>query len=274
MADDTEQSRSDGEPEANEWLDFKGLNIFFAVVVGLAIIGFFVGTYQDPYDAKLAGFAEETDRPEGDAEPARAFHELMDDPYMRNLHWMGELDRLGEDRPAVTDEVERTDEMFEQALVDRRQNRAYEGAPPTVPHPIREQGYQDCMACHGEGVRIDDRLATPISHDYMPNCTQCHVPDAGSIPAEDSRYDELPLNNDFEGLNRWGPAERAHDGAPPTNPHPTQMREDCASCHGTTARPGLRTTHPYQPECQQCHAPTATLDQHPQIPGLQEVEQP
>lgn len=270
----TTSSDGDGRPEAERWLEFKGINVFFAVVLGLAIIGFFVGIQGDRLDAQLAGFADDTDRSEQEVDPARAYHELMESPYFSNLHWFDELDRLSQNRPSPMDPVERTPEMTEQALEDRMEHRAYEGAPPTVPHPIREQGYNDCMACHGQGLEINGKIATPISHDYMTNCTQCHAPGEGSIPAADDRYDELPLDNAFAGLDRWGPADRAHDGAPPTNPHPTHMREDCTSCHGTVARPGLRTTHPYKTQCTQCHAPSATLDQHPMIPELEEIGWP
>ena len=261
------EGRPEGATEAERWLELKGINVFFAVVIGLAAIGFFVGTSSDSYDAQLAGFADE-DRPEKEVEPARAYRELMEFPYYANRHWRQELDRIAADRPARTDEVERTPELFAAALEDRREHRAYEGAPPTIPHAINEKGASECMACHGEGLRIDGRLATPMSHEYLTNCTQCHVPEVGSIPAADERYDELPLDNTFVGLERWGPAERAHEGAPPVNPHPEHMREDCMSCHGEIARPGLRTTHPWKSECTQCHAPSATLDQHPMIPEL------
>ena len=256
--------------EADRWLEMKGVNIFFAVVIGLAIIGFFVGTSGEPYDAQLAGFADE-ERPEREVEPAQAYTELMEHPYSSNPHWREELERLSQDRPSLTDEVERTPEMFDEALANRAEHRAYEGAPPTVPHSINEKGGMECMACHGEGLRIDGRLATPMSHDYKTNCTQCHVPEVGSIPAADERYDELPLDNAFAGLERWGPAERAHEGAPPVNPHPEHMRNDCMSCHGEMARPGLRTTHPWKTQCTQCHAPSAMLDQHPTISDLPNI---
>lgn len=272
MSEDAERpgdtsAAEEGATQADRWLEFKGINVFLAVVVGLAVIGFFVGTSGDPYEAQLAGFAD-GDRPEKEAEPARAYTELMEHPYEGNPHWRQELERLSEDRPGRMEEVERTPEMFADAIDDRMEHRAYEGAPPTIPHAINERSGSECMACHGEGLRIDGGLAPPMSHEYMTNCTQCHVPEAGSIPAPDADYDELPLDNAFAGLERWGPAERAHPAAPPTSPHPEHMREDCMSCHGEMARPGLRTTHPWKTQCTQCHAPSATLDQHPTMPEL------
>ena len=176
-------------------------------------------------------------------------------------------------RPGPTKSSE-PPEMTAQALEERREHRAYEGAPPTVPHPVAETGATECMACHGDGLRIDgERLATPMSHEYMTNCTQCHVPEAPGLAIPDARYDELPVDNAFAGLERWGEGDRAYPGAPPTSPHPTNMREDCMSCHGTVARPGLRTTHPWKTQCTQCHAPSATLDQQPMMPDLPPVWQ-
>ena len=261
------------EPDEQGWFFAKGINIFLAVVVGLAVIGFFVGTRGEPYDAQLTGFGDE-DRPEQVADPARSYRELMDAPYQGNRHWEKSLDELSRDRPGPFDEVVRTEEMTEQALLDRRNSRAYEGAPPTIPHSVRQTGATECMACHGEGLRITERLAPPMSHEYMTNCTQCHVVQESPIPAPDSRYDEFPLDNTFAGLQRWGEGDRAYVGSPPVTPHPTNMREDCTSCHGTMARPGIRTTHPWQTQCVQCHAPSATLDERPMMPDLPPVEGP
>lgn len=265
----SDEANSEGA-ETETWNQIKGINVFLAVVVALAAIGFFVGTQGERYDAQLYGFSDE-ERPEYDVEAARSYSELMDDPYRRNTHWEESLAVLSKERPGLFDEVERSEEMTAQALQDRAEHRAYEGAPPSVPHPIREKGYADCMACHGEGVKIDGKLATQMSHEYLTNCTQCHVPETGSVPAPDSRYDELPLDNAFAGLKRWGEGQRAHPGAPPTNPHPMDMREDCMSCHGTLARPGIRTTHPWKTQCAQCHAPSATLEQQPVMLDLPPV---
>jgi nitrate reductase (cytochrome), electron transfer subunit len=44
-------------------------------------------------------------------------------------------------------------------------------------------------------------------------------------------------------------------------PHPIFMRENCLSCHGAAGPEPIRTTHPWQTNCLQCHAPSAVLDQ-------------
>jgi hypothetical protein len=55
---------------------------------------------------------------------------------------------------------------------------------------------------------------------------------------------------------------RDYDGAPPTIPHPTLMRGECASCHGVFGADGIKTTHPWRQSCTQCHAMNAVNDQH------------
>ena len=146
--------------------------------------------------------------------------------------------------------VESLFEMKLGTLADRAKNRAFDGAPPTIPHPVETQSVASCLACHGEGLKVGDRVASKISHAHLTNCTQCHV--------EQSR---VPVENTFVGVYRAGPGTRASPGAPPTIPHHTWMRENCASCHGLLTRPGTRTTHPWLTNCVQCHAPSAARDQ-------------
>lgn len=167
-----------------------------------------------------------------------------------NAKWEQSLAQLKYDKPGVFDPVTRTEEMKLAALADRARNRAYDGAPPTIPHPVEAQSVTSCLACHGEGLKMGDRIASRISHAQMTNCTQCHVGQAPSL-----------VESSFVGVFRAGPGGRASPGAPPTVPHHTWMRENCASCHGLVTRPGTRTTHPWLTNCTQCHAPSAALDQ-------------
>ena len=137
------------------------------------------------------------------------------------------------------------------ALADRARNRAYDGAPPTIPHPVEAQSAASCLACHGEGLKVGDRVASKISHAHLTNCTQCHVEQA---PVAGRRTRS-------SACTAPGLASGPSPGAPPTIPHHTWMRENCTSCHGLVTRPGTRTTHPWLTNCTQCHAPSAALDQ-------------
>jgi nitrate reductase (cytochrome), electron transfer subunit len=157
------------------------------------------------------------------------------------------------------DPVVRTEEMKLAALADRAKNRAFDTAPPTIPHPTDGMSTAaSCLACHGSGIRVGDRVATKVSHPHYANCVQCH---ALGAPPELARFATPEPDNGFVGAYRAGPGSRAAPGAPPMIPHTTWMRQDCSSCHGQVARPGIRTTHPWLTNCTQCHAPSAALDQ-------------
>jgi cytochrome c-type protein NapB len=159
----------------------------------------------------------------------------------------------------VFDRVVRTEEMKLAALADRARNRAFDTAPPTIPHPIDGMHTAaSCLACHGTGIRVGDRIAEKVSHPHFTTCVQCHAP--GAVP-ELAAFATPEPDNGFIGAYRAGAGSRAAPGAPPTIPHTTWMRQDCTSCHGLVARPGIRTTHPWLVNCTQCHTPSAELDQ-------------
>lgn len=220
--------------------------LFAAVAVGIALFGFLTGLREPAR-------AERHAPPPADHHAAPAavgYADLPTATIRPNAGWDRSLSQLKFDRPGVFAPVVRTDEMKLAALADRAKNRAYDGAPPTVPHPVDSQSAASCLACHGEGIKVGDRVASKMSHAVMTNCTQCHV-EQSPVPAETG----------FVGVYRAGPGERANPGAPPTIPHHTLMRENCNSCHGLVTRPGTRTTHPWLTNCTQCHAPSAALDQ-------------
>lgn len=133
---------------------------------------------------------------------------------------------------------------------ERRALRAFEGAPPFIPHPIDAEleRTQDCVPCHGYGGYAPGlRTFAPRSpHPEMANCLQCHVRPvtAGVLVASDWTYAAWP------DYGAGSPVQ----GAPPPIPHTLQMREHCPACHaGTAAAPDIRTTHPERTDCRQCH---------------------
>lgn len=143
----------------------------------------------------------------------------------------------------------------------RSARRAYDGAPPTIPHAVSQRDLPNCLTCHAEGLRLRARVATVMPHPYVTACTQCHVVmerpmPGGEIPGA------LSDGNTFVGRPSPGRGERAWPGAPPTIPHTTHMRERCDGCHAPLAT-GLRASHPWRASCPQCHAPSAALDLRP-----------
>lgn len=136
---------------------------------------------------------------------------------------------------------------------ERALGRAYDGAPPTIPH---DASIGSCVTCHdADGAAIDGIGVAPASPHgeaaaggAMRRCRQCHVP-------ETTR--SLLVASRFTGLAQgpWRGA-RATAGAPPTIPHTLQLRGECLTCHaGPGARVEIRTTHPERSRCRQCHVP-------------------
>ncbi len=155
-------------------------------------------------------------------------------------------------------------EMRAAALVARARRRAYDGAPPTIPHPIAQRDWPNCATCHAQGMRLGAQTAPAMSHPPYGSCVQCHVVSEGPIPGAPPPAGPMALTNSFAGLEAAGAGPRAWPGAPPQIPHSTLMRGRCESCHGPLAL-GLRTSHPWRQSCTQCHAPSAALDQRPAL---------
>jgi cytochrome c-type protein NapB len=150
-------------------------SLVVVLVIGVAVGGFLRGIAEPAPPAPAAPPV----RAEGDDVPAAVgYAELPAAPIKANDRWESVLSTLQYAKPAPTDPVTRTEEMKLAALADRSRNRAYDTAPPTVPHPIDQANPASCLACHGTGLWVKDRLAPKVSHPWLTNCTQCHAPSA------------------------------------------------------------------------------------------------
>jgi len=142
------------------------------------------------------------------------------------------------------------------AAAVRAQRRAYDGAPPVIPH---RDFSMDCVNCHKqEGLEVPGvGFAPNMPHTKTPGlsavslCRQCHV---------FRETDEVFRENSFEGLPQdLREGRRHHPLAPPVLPHPEFMRENCLACHtGPAAREEIRCDHPERTRCTQCHLPRRT----------------
>jgi cytochrome c-type protein NapB len=238
------------------------LTLVAALIVGTA--GFFSGVLRD---VEPQGYvtAPPPDEASGahDARLAPTQDQLAAAPHGPNRERLAKnWARLAGQRRSPTDDIGRpTDAEWDEAMAARREHRAFNGAPPVVPHSIEQQSFPTCLSCHLDGLVIEDRTAPAMSHEPMDNCTQCHVTAEPSGPGIELAG-ALPQENTFEGVHRGGRGSRSGAGAPPTIPHSTFMRERCESCHGVLAT-GLRTSHACQQNCLQCHGPSAAFDQIP-----------
>ena len=247
------------------------------IAVSAAVAGYFTGM-QSPMNPELH-FADggsavaQMEYSYPDAIPARSYAEMNSAEWGPNADWQTDLRQLPrpavdppEDLASTLPDVESSGpvvpaELKRVSLQRWLANRAFNGAPPTVPHPVDNRSTTACAACHMQGAATKTLRIPRMSHPYMTNCTQCHVPSQTTLPVGDQPG--MEVDNRFVGLPAPSGGPRAFERAPPQIPHSTWMRDQCLSCHGPTGLPGLRTTHPWRQNCRQCHAPSSSLEQVP-----------
>jgi len=153
------------------------------------------------------------------------------------------------------------------SLEKRAAVRAYEGAPPVIPHSIADLNVETCRACHAQGLRAGDKTSKMVSHTYLRNCTQCHVEAESPMLGPDTGP-----GNSFVGFRPSGyGGTRAGAGAPPVMPHSSFMRTNCVSCHGEFGYDGWKPDHLSRSNCVQCHAPAAEFEQLSPTFGVPDV---
>ena len=155
------------------------------------------------------------------------------------------------------------DENHQRTLEEYYKNRAYPGAPPSIPHPVAKErsfGGNTCVQCHQNGGFVEKFNAyAPITpHPEMVNCRQCHVTKNTNNTFKEFNFSKAQAPKVGEGVNNAMP------GSPPMIPHQLQMRENCISCHaGPSAPKEIRVTHPERVNCIQCHV--SKMNDQPQI---------
>lgn len=246
------------------------MQLLVAIVITVALIGYFTGTRRsdgsrEPEFDVAASPSPSTARPADDtAALAPRNVDLASDTTRRtDARQAASFARLLADRRSLDAPVELSDGDRERDLRERATRRAYDGAPPRIPHAIAQMTRPDCLGCHEQGLRVAGHVAPAMSHEPFPNCAQCHVVDLAPMPGGAAGLEsDPPWATTFTGLDAPERGPRVWDEAPPVIPHPTRMRERCTSCHGVLAE-GLATSHPWRQSCTQCHAPSARFDQMP-----------
>lgn len=138
----------------------------------------------------------------------------------------------------------------------RSERRAYDGAPPVIPHKLQTAA---CRTCHTETGKAIPNMgfapANPHAGTHfagaIQNCKQCHV-----FASDRKLFAKSTFTGLAQDLRR---GHRQYAGAPPVMPHGELMRENCRACHtGRAARPEIRCTHPHRTNCRQCHVRSLT----------------
>jgi cytochrome c-type protein NapB len=246
-------------------------------VIGLALVGYFVGINDGAPQQDYGRPADQTrdvlpagtddDASTSAAIPAASYSEMRRmetgptsrwEPSLERIHSGTEYQRCITCHNPHSAEITPNEKDKLRSLSTRAARRAFNGAPPVIPHPVERTNDAACYACHGEGARVGDRVANRMSHGPLVNCLQCHT----APPPKPFAHLDAVAANTFVGLAAPISGQRAFPGAPPVIPHSTWMRERCLSCHGGEAGwPGLEVTHRWRTNCTQCHASSSKLDQ-------------
>jgi nitrate reductase (cytochrome), electron transfer subunit len=253
--------------------------VFLSSVIAMAIIGFFVGIGAGVPKPDGVNKSSQVDlRPSESAVtntkliPALSYADIASTPMGPTKSWQATPQILPQPEFDLYTKIEPSEAAKEASSKLRASRRAYNGAPPIIPHPVENTNDAACYVCHSGGVKIAGLKASVMSHAYLANCVQCHAPMA---PAPFQSIDST-VETTFVGLPAPKEGKRAYTGAPPTIPHSSWMRENCNACHsGANGWEGMESTHPWRSNCVQCHAPSAALDQMPEskvVPMLPPLE--
>ncbi|NND95800.1 MAG: diheme cytochrome c precursor [Pirellulaceae bacterium] len=256
------------DPTQNPVILRKTSVVFLSGIIAVSFVGYFVGIFDGtpgldatPAGRSLLASTTPTHPPStGQASvlPATSYSAMRRRENGPTSRWKPTLDQIPQPKFDLFAEIKPSEQQKQASTLTRAARRAYNGAPPVIPHLVERTADAACYACHGKGMRIGDKVANQMSHGFLANCTQCHAPPPPK-PFDDAM---VSVQNSFVGLPAPTKGERAYPGAPPTIPHSTWMRQTCLSCHGNEAGwAGLQSTHPWRINCQQCHAPSARLDQ-------------
>jgi len=239
--------------------------VMLTVVLGVSLVAFLRATRSDDYTFETPL----RDLPEvhhADVKPAIPYWEMRNRaPGGRAPVLQADLAALEGAVPSRTDAVELGSGGKQAALAQRSARRAYFGAPPVIPHPVRQQTQAECKACHELGIRIRGMAAPPYPHESYVSCTQCHAMSEPNLPwdPDGQQADPRALPNSFVGERAPLEGDRWTGIAPPALPHATFMHERCISCHGPNGRDAMKSTHPDRQSCLQCHVTDSTLEARP-----------
>lgn len=253
----------------------KSILAVLLIVVGIvSVSGFFMGMRQSTrsgggespwHSVQVSPTDEQEVYPE-----APLYKDIPDAEWKANKDWVNSLRNLPKEEMYRSAREPLEKHMIDMIIADRIARRAFDGAPPTIPHAINYRDVESCSACHSQdsNVLIAGKRVPVMSHPYLANCTQCHVPSKGLAFAVRSGTTGLVVENKFRGSKRFGHGQRAYPGAPPTMPHPVWMRQNCVSCHGPGMPDAITTPHPQRQSCLQCHAPHDVYDNREKLGPL------
>lgn len=248
----------------------RTLGVLMLIVGMAAVSGVFMGMRQTENDSSpVVKESKPLPHTEGEFKPAPKYADIPEAGWLANEDWSFTLENLPHQPVDLSPQKSLDAGQLAVALAARTERRAFDGAPPTVPHEIDQLSSVSCIVCHGKDATllVGDKRPATISHPYYSSCTQCHVAADGLRRFTEEESSRLIVASAFTGREPAGLGSRAYVGAPPTVPHPLWMRQNCMSCHGPAREHAIKTSHPSRQNCLQCHAPDADFDNRERIPN-------
>ena len=241
----------------------KATTLAVAIIFTLSVSGYFMGLRQTVREtgqntSPLTPHQDPNHAP-GNVQATVDYNHIAEAGFGPNAQFKSRLSTLkpvpgeaGQPHPRLASE--------QSLRTQRESRRAYDGAPPIVPHPIAQDSAASCLQCHRQATRIGDVVASASPHPEYTRCSQCHVSSKGLGSRWNSSKDDLHSGNQFQGNHRPKPTEQAYEHSPKTIPHTLHMRQNCISCHGELGTSPIRTSHPERQSCTQCHVPGSQID--------------
>ncbi len=266
----------DSHDVENYFASHKSILAVLLIIVGIASVsGYFMGmrnSSQSPEEISPWRAAPAPDVGESENYPeAPLYKDIPTTKWKANKDWVNSLSNLPHQKLDRTARKPLTEEERKRIMRGRAERRAYDGAPPMIPHAINYRDVESCVACHSQdaNVIVGGKRTPAMSHPYMTNCTQCHAPAGGlGFMKVHSGTTALVVTNNFKGNPAAGKGSRAYPGAPPAMPHRVWMRQNCMSCHGPGMPDAITTSHPQRANCLQCHAQNSEYDNREQARPL------
>jgi len=99
--------------------------------------------------------------------PATSYTDLQHTDIGPNRNWSSDLKKLKWSAPGLLEELEKPGPAAKTAALEQRAMlRAYNGAPPVIPHAVNQMSADNCMMCHEEGLKIVNRTAKMCGIKY------------------------------------------------------------------------------------------------------------
>ena len=213
----------DSQNRDSYFASHRSILAMLLLIVGMvSVSGFFMGMRQSKSMGEgISPWRNAEVKPHSDAAKypvAPLYKDIPQTKWKANRNWKNSLANLPRKKLDLKPQEPLTTKERSNIIQARADRRAFDGAPPTIPHAINYRDVLSCTACHSQDANtiVAGERVPAMSHHYMSSCTQCHAPSEGIKTVIHSGTTGLVVKNKFVGNKSVGKGSRAYPGAPPT----------------------------------------------------------